>query len=156
MISLAHIPEEQVAEVMAHRLEEVIGVIAAMPRRDAPVENRFTDYPEEGLKLLTRTMRIPAGSWAVSHEHRTEHPFILEQGRLTVWTAKDGVVEMVAPFKGMTLPGTQRVVYAHEDSVISTYHATPTTDMAVIEMQVVKKHERQLAIVQRCLPAQSQ
>lgn len=150
MISLAHIPEDQVAEVMAHRMDEVIQAIASMPgRRDpnAGVTNKFLDFPEKGLKLLTRTMWLPAGAWAVSHEHLTEHPFLLEEGKLTVWTAEHGVQAMVAPFRGTTMPGTQRVVYAHVDSILSTYHATTTTDMALIEEQVVKKHERQLALL---------
>ncbi len=84
---------------------------------DCPLTHRFT--PE----LYIREIFMPAGSFIVSKIHRTEHPFIVSKGKVTVITEVDGEVLIEAPHTGITKPGTRRVLYCHEDTVWITVHS---------------------------------
>ena len=91
--------------------------------------------------LYTRTLVVGAGQMAVSKIHNTRHQFVIVQGCISVWTKETGVVTLHAPFHGVTEPGTQRVVLAHTDTCWMTFHPTDETDLAVIEDQLIMKHD---------------
>src|ERR1700681_2428958 len=71
---------------------------------DCPLVHRFVP------KLYIREIFMPAGSMVVSKIHGTEHPYVVSQGCLTVWTEQEGEVFIEAPYTGITLPGTRRVL----------------------------------------------
>ncbi len=84
--------------------------------------------------LYTRTIFMPAGTWVVSNIHLTEHPFLISQGEVEVYEARNG--EMVylqtlrAPHLGVTKPGTQRALRNLSDVTWSTFHLTEPGDFA--------------------------
>lgn len=98
---------------------------------DVPLMHNF--FPG----LYQRTVRMNKGTLVVSKIHLTEHPFVIHSGDLSVWTEADGWVRMTAPFSGVTKPWTVRVLFIHEDTVWSTFHATSETDVDKIESQII-------------------
>lgn len=88
--------------------------------------------------LYVREICLPAGSLAISKIHRTEHPFVISAGSVSVWTPERGIERISAPHTGVTKPGTQRVIYAHEDTIWSTFHVTAETDVAKIEAAIIE------------------
>ena len=111
------------------------------PALECPVTHRFTPG------LYSRELFAPAGALITSKIHTTEHLFVVSRGRATVFTAHDGVVEYQAPYAGRTLPGTRRVVFAHEDTVWTTFHANPEneTDPEKIMNRITFRHDRHTA-----------
>lgn len=83
---------------------------------ELPVVNRFTP------KLYIREIFMPAGTVLTSRTHKFEHPFVISKGKVSVWTPKEGTVTYEAPHTGITLPGTRRVLFIHEDTVWTTFH----------------------------------
>ena len=51
--------------------------------------------------------------------------------------SEDGVIEIEAPYHGITKPGTKRIIYTHEDSVFITVHATDKTTVEEVTKDVV-------------------
>jgi hypothetical protein len=49
------------------------------------------------------------------------------------------VVRVKAPYSGITMAGTKRIIYTHEDTVWITVHVTKETDLVKIEEQVIAK-----------------
>jgi len=92
------------------------------PQADMPLVHRFTPG------LYIREILMPKGALVISRIHKTEHPFTVSQGRVAVWTEEEGVVEIKAPFTGITKPGTRRVLFVFEDCIWTTYHPTELTD----------------------------
>lgn len=84
--------------------------------------------------IYVREVMMKAGDLITTRIHLTEHPYFVMSGRLLVWTDDEGVVEINAPFRGVTMPGTRRLIYILEDCVWATVHANPDneTDANVI------------------------
>ncbi len=97
---------------------------------DVPVEHHFAPG------VYMRQMNAKAGTLVVSKMHRTEHMNILLTGSLTVAT-EDGIELLKAPLVIKSMPGTKRIGYFHEDSSWITVHPTQTTDLDLIEQQVI-------------------
>ena len=133
------------------RLEEFM--LAHLVPVDQPLQHFFTPG------LYTRVIFNPAGSLITTFTHKTTHPFVLLQGKLSVFIPGVGVEIIEAPHMSITREGTRRVIYAHEDSVVATYHANPTdeTDLTVLEERLVESrilsngltaHEHFLALLE--------
>lgn len=93
--------------------------------------------------LYVRRIFNPAGSLITTKIHRTEHPFILLRGRVTVMLPDRSIEELSAPHFGITAPGTRRVIYVHEDTVWITIHPNPddTHDLSIIEDHLIDRRE---------------
>lgn len=104
--------------------------------REFPLTHRFTPG------MYSRQIFMPAGSLILTERHKTTHPFVVSQGDLSVWTAEAGVVRLRAPYTGITTPGTQRIIYIHEDTIWTTFHVTDETDPEVIKNQITEAGER--------------
>lgn len=91
-----------------------------------------------GDGLYIREMKAPKGQVNVSKLHKTNHPFFILKGDVTVAT-ENGPVRYTAPMWGITKAGTKRVVYFHEDTTWITVHATEETDLGKIEDEVIAK-----------------
>ncbi len=98
---------------------------------ELPVVHRFTPG------LYARELSVPAGTAIVTQIHRTEHPFVISKGTIRVWTEDGGIVDLSAPYTGITKPGTQRVALALTDVVWTTFHPTTTTDLVALERELV-------------------
>lgn len=117
-------------------MDQLAGVIRTMPQIEVPLKHRFTPG------LYSREIQLPAGSINISKIHKSEHQFIISKGHVEVYDPRAGKsVHYVAPYHGITKPGTQRAVYAHEDSVWTTFHATDETDTDKIEQAIIQEPE---------------
>ncbi len=97
-----------------NKLEEAM--YAACPPGDFPLTHIFTPG------LYTREIFMPKGSLITSKTHNTTHPFFILQGSAEVWTEEGGVQILEAPYRGITTPGTTRVLLILEDCIWITTH----------------------------------
>jgi hypothetical protein len=102
---------------------------------DLPLAHIFTPG------LYTRAIHMPAGSLVVSKIHKTEHPFAVMTGRVSVFIPGGEPEEIIAPHVGVTLPGTRRVLYCHTDVIWVTFHTNPedTKDIDEIEHRIIER-----------------
>ena len=119
----------------SQKIDRLESVMTRFPLADMPLVHTFTPG------LYTRQITMPKGSLVVSLTHKTEHPFVISKGRVSVWTDGDGVITFEAPYIGITKPGTRRVLYIHEDCIWTTFHATNLTDPEQIVAAVTEPHE---------------
>jgi len=101
------------------RIDELEAIMLEnFPVVDCPVVHSFTPG------LYIRKIFMPAGVTVTSMIHKTIHPFCVMQGKVTVYSEKDGVQEIEAPYDGVTYPGTRRILRVHENTVWVTFHPT--------------------------------
>lgn len=74
--------------------------------------------------MYVREITLRRGTIAVSKIHATEHPFVVSQGIVRVFTEGLGWETIKAPHLGVTKPMTRRVLLVSEDCVWTTFHAT--------------------------------
>lgn len=94
--------------------------------------------------MYVRELFLPAGSVNVSKIHRTEHPFVVLVGRVSVYSDNDGAQHIRAPYFGITRVGSRRLVVAHENTVWLTFHATDLKDVDEIEKMIIEKYKNPL------------
>tara|TARA_R110000744_G_scaffold368589_1_gene478550 strand:+ start:223 stop:855 length:633 start_codon:yes stop_codon:yes gene_type:complete len=80
----------------------------------------------------------PAGILVITKIHKKEHPFFLMKGKMSIFT-EEGIETIEAPYNGITKPGTKRAIYAHEDCVFITVHATDKKTPEEVEEEVIAK-----------------
>ena len=95
-----------------------------------PTKSTFTDGQ------YIREIFMPAGQIITTKIHKKLHPFFVMSGQLSI-VSEDGVIEIEAPYHGITKPGTKRIIYTHEDSVFITVHATDKTTVEEVTKDVV-------------------
>src|SRR5687768_2174066 len=101
---------------------------------DCPLTHRFTNG------MYVREIFNPAGTLITTKVHKTEHPFAVMKGRVSVYVPGEGVIHIQAPYIGVTKPGTRRVIFAHEDTIWVTFHPNPNNeqDLEVIEDTLIE------------------
>lgn len=89
-------------------------------------ERVWGDLYEEGTPgLYTRQITLPKGTLLTSRIHKTYHPFFILKGAITVYNAADNSEGLFTTgYRGITVPGTRRVLYTHEETVWVTCHST--------------------------------
>lgn len=102
----------------------------SLPQVEMPVKHTFTPG------LYTRQILMPAGTLLTSRIHLFEHPFVIAAGCVSVWGDETGWKTYRAPYLGITLPATRRVLYIHEDTTWLTFHVTTETDPDKIGLQI--------------------
>jgi hypothetical protein len=92
------------------------------------LEHDFTD----GLYL--RKMIMQEGSMIFSAIHKRDHVWFLLTGHLSISTGGN-VEHFVAPYIGFSKAGTQRILYAHEESIFQNVFKNPLelTDLDELE-----------------------
>ena len=85
-----------------------------------------------------REIYNPANMLIVTKIHKVDHPYFLMKGKMSVLT-DEGVVELEAPYHGVTKAGTKRVIYTHEPCTFVTVHATDKTTPEEVEEEVIAK-----------------
>jgi len=85
---------------------------------------------------------MPAGTLVTSKIHKTNHPFVLSKGKVSVKIDNGEWVTMEAPFSDTTKIGTRRILYIWEDAIWSTFHVNldNTTDLEEIENRILEPH----------------
>lgn len=91
--------------------------------------------------MYIREIHVPAGEFFTSRIHRTEHPFVVSKGSVTVWSTLAGLNRFSAPYSGITMPGTRRVLFTHQDLIWTTFHATDKTSVAEVEKDLFLDYE---------------
>lgn len=101
---------------------------------------------EEGEKLdhsfaegtYIRKITMPKGTLYLSQIHKITHPFFVMKGECTV-ISDIGVERIKAPYHGITKPGTQRILYIHEECVWITVHPTDKKTVDEVVEDVIAK-----------------
>jgi len=116
------------------KLREMGGIIGDSEEylKICPLKHTFVDG------AYVRELFMPKGLLFVTKIHKITHPYFLMKGDCSVLT-EEGIKRIKAPFSGVTLAGTKRVIYTHEDTIWITVHVTNDTDLDKIEAQVIAK-----------------
>ena len=138
----------QVTEIVTHkdelnRINELASALGQLPDAKfgdeaGPVTHAFADG------LYIRTYTGIKGTLAVSKLHKTNHPFFVMKGDVSVYDGGNEVERIKAPYHGITKAGTQRILYFHEETIWITVHATEETDLEKIEDVVIAKSYAEL------------
>lgn len=143
---------EETALEMETRLREMGEGLDPMTLVDRVEEAMVDNFPvvrreAEHLFLpgmYVREFTIEAGEMFTTKIHKTEHPYFISEGVVSVWKNGEGVTTLRAPHMGITYPGTRRIIYAHTKTVWTTFHMTDKTDLAEIEEELIMKHDNPL------------
>ena len=108
---------------LTQKLDAFEAEMCKHPQVKAPLTHRFTNG------MYIREILMPAGTVVMSRVHKTQHPFVISKGDVSVFTPGVGSVRLKAPYTGITEPGTRRVLLTHEDTIWTTFHITETTDL---------------------------
>lgn len=123
---------QKAVHALVDRFEQAI-VGSGLPLVDFPLVHRFTPG------MYIREIFMPAGSVLTSKIHKTEHPYVISKGVVTVWTAEQGAITLSAPHTGITKPGTRRVLFVHEDTVWTTFHVGDETKVEDVEDRIIER-----------------
>lgn len=106
------------------------------PQVECPLVHTFTKG------LYSRQINMPKDSYIISKVHKTQHQFVVSQGVVDVYNVVDGTCErLIAPYSGVTEPGTRRLLYTCEDTIWTTYHPTDKTTVEEVEEDIIEKRE---------------
>lgn len=99
------------------------------------------EFPQD---MYVRRIVMPTGAIVVSQIHKKDNPFFVTRGRVTVISDNEGVREYVAPFHGITKPGTRRLLFIHEETEWTTVHPNPKnlTDVQQLEDELCEMKPR--------------
>jgi len=84
--------------------------------------------------IYVREIFIPKGTILTGKIHKHEHPNFLMSGKVEVYTENGGLEILQAPLAMISKAGTKRVIYAMEDTVWITVHATDEQELEKIEV----------------------
>ena len=100
-----------------------------------PEATKYNHYFSDGLYV--REMFCVKDYLGFTVIHNTANPLFLMKGKVA-FSSENGVEELTAPTFILTKPGTKRVCYWLEDSVIVTVHPNPDglTDLDEIEKKM--------------------
>ncbi len=132
---------------VGEKIDRIEAVLSTCEQIDHQVSHRF------GPGWYVRTIVMPAGSIYTSKIHKTEHPYFVLRGLVSVMR-EDGTWQHIrAPYFGITMPGTRRVLAVHEETEWKTFHATKETDLDKIEAEVITPHDFRESLTQEELCA---
>ena len=97
-----------------------------------PSCSKYNHYFSSGLYV--REMFVEGGIFGFTGIHNLANPLFVMKG--TMWcTSESGVQKLVAPTFVLTEPGTKRICWFPEDSIVVTVHPNPDgiTDLDEIE-----------------------
>jgi hypothetical protein len=106
-------------EIIAHnKIDELEVVLLEYPPVSCPLNHEFVPG------MYIREIFMPKGTMITSVIHNIEHPYFIRTGLVSVWSENDGEQMLYTSNRGITKPGTRRVLYIHEDTVWVTVHRT--------------------------------
>lgn len=107
--------------------------LAQYEQRECPLKHTFAPG------MYAREIFLPADTFIVGKIHKHAHLNIVTKGRCTVVT-EFGCKEIDATHDPVTFTsdaGAKRALYVHEDAIWTTIHLTDSTDLAVIEREII-------------------
>jgi hypothetical protein len=105
-----------------------------LPPAHCPLTHLFTPG------IYFRKIFMPAMSMVISKIHKTEHPFVILKGTVSVKNGDDEPIVYEAPYVGVTRAGTQRVLFCHTDVEWATIHATDKQNAEEILDEIIEYH----------------
>lgn len=107
------------------------------------IEKILKEYPQAEIATLhhyvngiyAREVRMPKGTIAIGKIHKTEH-FCVLNGDIEVCD-ETGKSRFTGHALFKTPAGIKRAVFAHEDTVFTTFHAIPPASIEELEAQLV-------------------
>ncbi len=110
-------------------------IVEDMDILDFPVEHTFTKG------MYAREIHMPAGSLLTSKIHKTEHQFRILKGQVAVLDQNREWQFLEAGHKGITYPGTRRLLYVFSDTIWETFHPTDKTTVEEVEEEIIEKRD---------------
>ena len=103
-----------------------------------PITHNFAD------QIYLRQMNMSKDQLVVGAFHNHKHIWFLMTGRVSIKSDEE-IVEHVAPCYTVSEPGTQRFIYAHEDSIFINIHKNPnnTTNIKELEKTIVSLNKEE-------------
>ena len=114
------------ASDLRHKIEQFEEVLLQAPQVEFPIKHYFAQG------LYAREIFIPKDHFLTGRVHKFSHINVISKGDITVLT-DDGMKRIQAPCTIISKPGTKRAGYTHEDTIWTTFHATPETDTEKVE-----------------------
>lgn len=96
-----------------------------------PVELIPTHLFADGLYI--RQVTVPEGTLLTTKIHKKENVLFVLKGKCLVYANDGSSVEITAPYITVTKPGTKRAIYALEETLFMTAHATTETTVEGVE-----------------------
>ena len=105
-----------------------------LPQIPVPLEHMFAPG------VYVREVTMPADTFIIGHQHKTEHFNVILTGRASV--LMDGVVhEIVAPAIIKSGVNVRKILYIHETMRWITIHPTEETDVQKLEEMLIVKSD---------------
>lgn len=124
----------RVTKIGIERLEELC---LHQPQVEMPLTHRFAPG------VYFREIFMPAGTFVIGHEHKTEHFNVVLSGRALV-LIEGKTEEIKAPCVFLSGAGVRKVLLIEEDMRWVTIHATHETDITKLELELIIKSESHL------------
>jgi len=124
---------EPVKDVAITVREDIFNLESELLKMEQP-EIVVNHYFSDGM--YAREMIMQKGLLITGKIHKKEHFCVISKGIVNV-VSEEKTERIEAPAIYSSLPGTKRAIYAHEDSVWTTFHATNETDIEKIEEMFV-------------------
>ena len=110
--------------------------MALVEQIECPTEDIFTPG------LYTRVIKLPKGTVLTSEIHKFEHPFFILDGVVEVINIETGEkVLYSAPFLGITMPYTRRLLNVIEETIWVTCHVTNETNVEKIGKKILVQRD---------------
>lgn len=128
-------------EMMNDKIDQLEVVLKQFESSVSPVKHHFWG----GFYIRQIFMpKAPEGKDHIitSMVHNTTHCFYVSKGKVTVFSENNGIQYIEAPYWGMTIPCTRRVLHIHEDTIWTTFHFTdivPENDSEEAKEEAAKK-----------------
>ena len=117
-----------------NQIEKVEEQLLQLPQLDCPLVHRFAP------SIYMREVTMPAGSFVIGHEHKTEHFNVVLSGKARVMI--DGVIEdIIAPCVFVSKPSVRKVLFIVEEMKWATIHPTEETDLEILDSTLIKKSD---------------
>ena len=126
---------EELQQIVLENLPDDVDVADGGNKVVYPSATKYNHYFSDGLYV--REMFCKKDYFGFTVIHNTANPLFLMKGKVA-FSSEDGVDELTAPMFILTKPGTKRVCYWLEDSVIVTVHTNPDglTDLDEVEKKM--------------------
>lgn len=142
METLAQVHDMKLNKKINERIDQLeLAMAEAIESGDAgsvdfPLLHEFHDG------FYHRTIFMPANVLICSKIHKTKHEFDVWKGVVAVKVNAGKWKLIKAPYKGVTLPGTRRVLFVIEDCLWTTHHKLEEgeTTPEQVEDRIIQKH----------------
>jgi quercetin dioxygenase-like cupin family protein len=126
--------ELEIPSSINSQIEAVEEQLLQLEQIDCPLVHRFAP------NVYMREVTMPAGSFIIGHEHKTEHFNVVLTGKARVMI--DGVIEdIIAPCVFVSKPAVRKVLYIVEEMKWATIHPTEETNLEILDSNLIKKSD---------------